>query len=58
MHNIFSLGNSEQCAATMDTAMLSRSCTSEIGIAVGAVIVVECLIVIVITIIVVLCLWR
>ena len=42
----------------MDTAMRSRSCTSEVGIAVGAVIVVVCLVVIVITVIVVLCLWR
>ena len=43
---------------TADTAMRSRSCTSEIGISVGAVIVVVCLVAIVITIIVVLCLRR
>ena len=54
----FSLDNSELCAPVMDAATLSCSCTSEIGITVGAVIVVECVIVIVITVIVVLCLWR
>ena len=43
---------------TADTAMHSCSCTSEIGITVGAVIVVVCLIAIVITVIVVLCLRR
>ena len=56
--HIFSLDNSELCAPIMDTAMRSCSCTNEIGIAVGAVIVVECVIVIVITVIVVLYLWR
>ena len=29
----------EQCAAAMDTAMLSHSCTSEVGAAVGVMIV-------------------
>ena len=43
---------------TADTAMRSCSCTTEIGITVGAVIVVVCLIAIVITVIVVLCLRR
>ena len=48
----------EQCAAAMDTAMLSHSCTSEVGAAVGVMIVVVCLVAIVITIIVLLCLRR
>ena len=41
-----------------DIAMRSYSCSSEVGIAVGAVITVVCLIAMVITIIVVLGLWR
>ena len=52
------LDNSEQCAAAVDTTIRSSSCASEVGIAVGAVIVVICLIVIVAIVIVVLCLWR
>ena len=51
MHSI------EQTAA-MDTAMLSRSCISEVGVAVGVIIVAGCVIVTVITVIVVLCLWK
>ena len=45
-------------AGTADTAIRSRSCTSEIGVSVGAVIVVVCLVAIVITVVVVLCLRR
>ena len=45
-------------AGTADTAMRFPSCTTEIGISIGAVIVVVCLVAIVITIIVVLCLRR
>ena len=41
---------------TVDAVM--RSCTTEIGISVGAVIVIMCLVAIVITVIVVLCLRR
>ena len=55
---MISLDNSEQCAAAMDTAMRSCSCTNEIGITVGVVIAVVFLVVIVITVIAVLCLWR
>ena len=37
---------------------MRSSCSSEVGIAVGVIIVVECLVVMVITVIVVLCWWR
>ena len=47
------VSSSEQCAAATDI-----SCTTEIGIAIGTVTVVESLIVTVITILVVLCVWR
>ena len=43
---------------TADTAMRSRSCTNEIDFTFGAVIVMVCLVAIVITVIVVLCLKR
>ena len=42
----------------LGTAMLSHSCTSEVGTAVGIIIVLECLIVTVVTVIVVVYLWR
>ena len=42
----------------LDTATLSHSYTSEVGIAFGAIIVLECLIITVITVIVVVYLWR
>ena len=60
MHTlIFFLDNGcEQCAAVLDTTACSCSCTSEVGIPVGAIIEVECLIIVAITIIVVQCLWR
>ena len=40
------------------SAEMQLSCSSEIGIAIGVIIVAECLVVMVITISVVLCLWR
>ena len=40
------------------SAEMQRSCSSEIGIAIGVIILAECLVVMVITIIVVLCSWR
>ena len=44
---------------SVDTAMRSHSCTSEVGNAVGVVVLVLCLVAIAITVIVVvLCLWR
>ena len=58
MHGFFCFPIEIDNAGTADTAMHSRSCTSEIGITVGAVIVVVCLVAIVITVIVVLCLKR
>ena len=42
----------------LDTATLSHSCTSEVGIAIGAIIVPECLIITVIIVIVVVYWWR
>ena len=50
--------NEEQGAGAIDTAMRSCSCSSQVGITVGVIIVVECLVVMVITVIVVLCWWR
>ena len=48
--------NSQQLNA--ECAEMQCSCSSEIGIAIGVIIVAECLVVMVITISVVLCLWR
>ena len=48
--------NSQQpCAGS---AKMQRSCSSEVGIAIGVIIAAECMVVMVITISVVLCLWR
>ena len=54
--SVISLGDNEECAGATDTTIQS-SCSREIGIAVGASIVVVCLVVLVITVIVVLCWW-
>ena len=48
--------NSQQLCA--GSAEMQHSCSSEIGITIGVIIVAECLVVMVITISVVLCLWR
>ena len=48
--------NSQQLSA--GCAEMQCSCSSEVGTAIGVIILAECLVVMVITIIVVLCLWR
>ena len=48
----------QQPAACAGSAKMQRSCSSEVGIAIGVIIAAECMVVMVITISVVLCLWR
>ena len=51
--------NSHQLSAgCAGCAEMQCSCSSEVGTAIGVIILAECLVVMVITIIVVLCLWR
>ena len=57
-HLLYSLNYLLLISDNVGAVMCFSSCSSEVGIAVGAVIVVVCLVVVVIIVIVVLCLWK
>ena len=52
------LDDIEKCADATDTVILVCRCSNEVGITVGVIILVECLIVVITVIFVVLCWWR